>query len=250
MRAVIWFTVLVILILVGGLVFVGGEELFHLFEQKRMSPRPIQEMNSQDVEKIDLPAPKKASSTSFEEVVAGRRSRRSFKSKELSLEHISQLLWVAQGITDKEKRYRAAPSAGALYPLELYLVVGGGGVENLGSGVYHYIPEAHSLEKLLADDLVSNLAQKCLGQNFIADAPVSLVITTDYSRVTGKYGERGRRYVHMEAGHAAQNVYLQGESLGLGTVTVGAFEDEEIIELLQLPSEHKPLYVMPIGYPK
>ncbi len=202
---------------------------------------------------IPLPAPKTRGEMSLEEAIQKRRSKREFLDKPLTLEQVSQILWVAQGITDEQSGYRAAPSAGALYPLEVYLVVGEGGVDPPladGAGVYHYLPENHSLEKLLEGDVRQDLMRASLGQSFIADAPVDLVIAAEYERTTGKYGERGIRYVHMEVGHAAQNVYLQVTALGLGTVTIGAFDDEEVARVLHLPSEHEPLCVMPVGHLK
>jgi SagB-type dehydrogenase family enzyme len=182
----------------------------------------------------------------LEEAILKRRSRRDFRDSPLTLWEISQVLWAAQGITDKTG-LRAAPSAGALYPLDLYLVVGREGVEGLGEGVYHYLPQSHSLEPTLEGDVRQTLARLSLGQMSIAEAPLSLLITAEYERTTEKYGDRGVRYVHMEAGHVGQNVYLQAEALGLGTVTIGAFQDEEISKALNLPRSYRPLYVMPIG---
>lgn len=199
---------------------------------------------------ILLPPPKTSGEMSLEEAIRERRSQRSFSDKPLTLEHISQILWAAQGVTDPQSGFRAAPSAGALYPLEIYLVFGENGVRGLDVGIYHYLPEDHSLEKLLEKDLRKDLAEACLGQDFIAEAPVNLIIAAEYEKTTGKYGERGIRYVHMEVGHAAENVYLEATALGLGTVAVGAFDDEEVSKVLRLPLEHEPLYVMPIGYPK
>jgi SagB-type dehydrogenase family enzyme len=186
---------------------------------------------------------------SLEEAILERRSRRDFKDSPLTLAEVSQIVWAAQGITD-DTGLRAAPSAGALYPLDLYLVVGEQGVEGLGEGVYHYLPQSHSLELALQGDVRQALARLSLDQTFIAEAPLSLVITAEYERTAKKYGERGARYVHMEAGHVGQNVYLQAEALGLGTVTVGAFQDEKIAQALNLPPSYRPLYVMPIGHPE
>jgi SagB-type dehydrogenase family enzyme len=198
---------------------------------------------------ISLPEPRLKGEMSLEEAILERRSTRDFKDSPLTMAEVSQILWAAQGITD-ETGLRAAPSAGALYPLDLYLVVGEQGVEGLGEGVYHYLPQGHSLELSLQGDLRQTLARLSLDQTFIAEAPVSFLITAEYERTTWKYGDRGVRYVDMEAGHVAQNVYLQAEALGLGTVTVGAFEDEKIAEALDLPSSYRPLYVMPIGHPQ
>jgi len=184
---------------------------------------------------------------SLEEVVSKRRSRREFKDVPLTLEQVSQILWAAQGITDPNG-LRAAPSAGALYPLDLYLAVGRQAVEGLAEGAYHYAPRGHALERILEGDVREAVARAAAEQMFIAGAPVILIITGEYERTTWKYSDRGVRYVHMEAGHVAQNVYLQAEALGLGTVTAGAFQDEELSRILGLPTERRPLYIMPIGY--
>lgn len=221
----------------------GGEE------DAPATPTPNPSPTSEEMPTIALPDPRLKGEMSLEEAILKRRSRRSFRDSPLTLGEISQVLWAAQGITG-ETGLRAAPSAGALYPLDLYLVVGKEGVEGLDEGVYHYVPQSHSLEPTLEGDVRQTLARLSLQQMSIADAPLSLLITAEYERTTGKYGDRGVRYVHMEAGHAGQNVYLQAEALGLGTVVIGAFQDEEISEALNLPRSYRPLYVMPIGHPK
>jgi SagB-type dehydrogenase family enzyme len=221
----------------------GGEE------EAPATPTPSSSLPTLGTPPISLPDPRLKGEMSLEEAILNRRSRRDFKDSPLTLGEVSQILWAAQGITD-ETGLRAAPSAGALYPLDLYLVVGERGVEGLGEGVYHYLPQSHSLQLTLTGDVRQTLARLSVEQMFIAEAPLSLVITAEYERTTKKYGERGVRYVHMEAGHVAQNVYLQAEALGLGTVTVGAFQDEEIARALNLPPNYMPLYVMPIGHPE
>ena len=198
------------------------------------------------IKSIQLPAPSAEGKMSLEAAIEKRRSRRRFEDKALKLAQISQILWAAQGITEKGGIKRAAPSAGALYPLEIYLVVRK--VEGLEAGVYHYNPAKHTIDLILKGNYQNPLARACLGQMFIADAPVCIVITAEYERTTVKYGRRGIRYVHMEAGHAGQNICLQVVSLGLGTVSVGAFQDEEVSRVLNLPKAHRPLYVFPIGY--
>ncbi len=246
--------IFVAFLILGGLVFWSRN--YKMKEEEAASGDSVKEtpFQSEDMkmhdERVQLPSPRKESDISVEEAIQGRRSRRHFTSEPHALEELSQILWSAQGITDEAEGYRAAPSAGALYPLEVYVVVKEGGVEGLTAGVYHYLPENHSLEKILEKDLAGALARASLDQSFIGNAPISLVITAKYERTTGKYGERGRRYVHMEAGHAAQNVYLQVESLGLGTVVAGAFDDEKIKNLLQIPSSYEPLYIMAVGQPK
>ena len=193
---------------------------------------------------ITLPEPRHDSDFSVEQSMLLRRSVRSFPDEPLTLQEVSQLLWAVQGITDFMGR-RTAPSAGALYPLEIYVVVGN--VQDLSPGVYKYKPGPHSLEKVMDGDVRAELAGASLGQTSVRQGAVSFVITAIYERVTVKYGDRGVRYVHLEAGHATQNVCLQATALSLGTVTVGAFSDEQVTEVLNLPVEEKPLYVLPVG---
>ena len=195
-------------------------------------------------EEIKLPSPQLEGKMSVEEALARRRSRREFKDYSLTMGQVSQLLWSSQGITEENRDFRTAPSAGATYPLDIYLVVGKDKVENLKAGVYHYNPHHHSLTIILGEDWKRGLARACLRQRFIEDAPVSLVITAEFSRITNRYGKRGIYYAYMEAGHVGQNVYLQAESLGLGTVVIGAFYEEDVSQALNLPDQHIPLYVM------
>lgn len=201
-------------------------------------------------ERILLPPPKKEGRISLEETIQKRRSRRAFEDLPLSLEQVSQLLWAAQGITGEEGFFRSSPSAGATYPLTLWVVVGKRGVKGLKEGVYRYLPHPHALVFWLKNDLREGLARAALGQKFIAEAPLTLVISADYNRTTRRYGKRGIRYVHIEVGHVGENIYLQAEALGLGTVAVGAFWDEKVKSLLKLPREEDPLYLMPVGYPR
>jgi len=164
--------------------------------------RGVKEVKRNEAESslISLPTPRTKGEVSLEETIAKRRSRRDFLDKSLSLVQLSQILWSAQGITDPEEFKRAAPSAGALYPLEIYLVIGENGVEDLEAGVYHYLPQKHAMEIHQRGDLRRDLAQVALGQYFIAEAPLTLVVTAEYERTTGKYGERGNRYVQIEVG--------------------------------------------------
>jgi SagB-type dehydrogenase family enzyme len=196
---------------------------------------------------IPLPAPLLKGEVSLEEAVSRRRSRRGFKATPLTLEQVAQVLWAAQGITSPEG-LRAVPSAGALYALDLYVAVGGREAGELAAGVYHYDPQRHALEPTLEGDLRPTLARLAVGQTFLAETPLVLVITAEYERISQRYGDRAARYVHMEVGHAAQNVYLQAEALGLGTVVVGSFQDEAVSQALCLPAAHRPLYIMPVGH--
>lgn len=191
---------------------------------------------------ISLPEPKLKGTMSLEEAIQRRRSKRSYISQELTLEEISQLLWSVQGITDERMGFRAAPSAGALYPLEIYLVK--------ADGLYLYLPDGHRLKRLSEKDLRRPLAQAALWQGFVAQAPIDIVICAVYERVTSKYGKRGVRYTDIEVGHAAQNLHLQAVVLGLGSVPIGAFDDDAVKKVLSLPKDHQPLYIIPVGHVK
>ncbi len=193
---------------------------------------------------IRLPSPGLSGNVSVEETLQNRRSERSFTPAPLSLKEVSQLLWSAQGITSKWGG-RTAPSAGALYPLEIYLV--SGSVEGLQPGIYKYIPDGHELLTISEGDSRKQLASACLGQSWISDAPVSIVFAAVYERTTVKYGQRGIAYVHIEVGHAAQNVCLQAVALNLGAVSVGAFDDGMVKSIVGMVKEETPLYVIPVG---
>lgn len=194
--------------------------------------------------KIPLPSPETQSEVSVEQAIAERRSARDFTGQALEIDSVGQLLWAAQGVTSSQGG-RTAPSAGALYPLEVYIVAGK--LADLDPGVYRYRPDDHSLSLHLSGDVRIELA-RAARQAWIADAPMVLVIAAVYERTRRKYGSRTERYVHMEVGHVAQNIYLQTESLGLGTVMVGAFRDAEIQTVLHLPSREAPLALMPVGH--
>ena len=198
-------------------------------------------------EAIRLPPPAASGDMSVETALQKRRSVRDYQDGPLALADVSRLLWAAQGITS-ENGYRTAPSAGALYPLEVYLVAGR--VTDLPAGVYRYRPHGHKLVKTAGGDLRSELAGAALGQRAVRDGAVALVLAGVYERTTAKYGRRGVPYVHMEVGCAAQNVYLQAESLGLGTVFIGAFDDAKVKALLEMPDAQQPLGIMPIGKPE
>lgn len=195
---------------------------------------------------VKLPEPRFESDISVEEAFLKRRSEREYANSPLTLENVSQLLWAAQGITDP-RGFRTAPSAGGLYPLELYIVVGN--VENLPVGVYKYKTDAHELLKLGENDVREQLAVAS-GQSWVKEGAVCVVISAVYERTTQKYGERGIRYVHMEAGHAAQNIYLQAVALDLGTVTVGGFSSEAVKGIMGMPENEEPLYLIPVGKKK
>ncbi|MDD5555761.1 MAG: SagB/ThcOx family dehydrogenase [bacterium] len=194
---------------------------------------------------IALPAPALKGRLSVEEAVARRRSVREYRKEPLALAEVSQILWAAQGITERRQGLRAAPSAGATYPLEVFLVAGN--VTGLEAGVYRYLPARHALSRAFAGDVRRPLAAAALGQPWVRVAPATILIAAVYARTASRYGGRARRYIDMEVGHAGQNISLQAEALGLGTVAVGAFNDAEVKEVLRLPKEEEPLYLMPLG---
>ncbi|MCS7215202.1 MAG: SagB/ThcOx family dehydrogenase [Thermodesulfovibrio sp.] len=196
---------------------------------------------------INLPKPRTKGNLSLEETLNKRRSLREYSSEALTLTEVSQLLWSSQGITD-EKGRRTAPSAGALYPISVYLVAGN--VKNISSGLYKYEPHNHQLIKIKEGDIRDFLSKASLGQPWVRNAPINLVITAVYEITTRKYGERGIRYVHIEVGHAAQNVLLQAVALDLGAVPVGAFNDEDVKKILNLKETEQPLYIIPVGRKK
>ena len=195
-------------------------------------------------EHIKLPNPVLEGEYSVEMLLLQRRSMRSYQKSALNLAEVGQLLWSAQGISDAQG-LRTAPSAGALYPLKLFVVVGD--VNELSPGIYQYNPKDHSLLKTANGDLRKSLQKAALDQTCVGDAAIIFVFTAIYQRTTGKYGKRGVRYVHMEVGHAGQNLFLQAEGLGLGTVVVGAFDDDEVREALNLDTDVQPLSLMPVG---
>ena len=209
-----------------------------------MSPRA----KRSNLTPIKLPPPKLTGKTSVEEAIVKRRSSRKYKTQHLTLGQLSQILWAAQGITGAGS-VRAAPSAGATYPLEIFAVLGNKTVDDLMAGIYHYEVDLHSLICYVSGDLRQELARAALDQAFVAEAPINIVICAIYSRTSYTYGRRSERYVHMEVGHVGENIHLQAVALGLATVEVGAFDDEEVRKVLKLEEQIKPLYIMPLGKP-
>jgi len=204
---------------------------------------------------IKLPSPHLKGKVSLEETILRRRAVRRYRREPLDLSQLSQILWSAQGITGT-REFRAAPSAGATYPLEIFVFVGKQGVidseakqapEELQAGIYHYEADSHSLSLHKPADLRPDLARATLDQEFIIDAPVDIVVCALYHRTSYRYGRRGERYVHIEVGHVGENIHLQAVALGLATVEVGAFHDEEVRKVLGVEEQIKPLYIMPLG---
>ncbi len=203
-------------------------------------PMPTLPATSAKTQGIRLPAARSKGPLSLEETLLQRRSVRAYTAQPLSLEDIAQLFWAAQGVT-RPWGGRTAPSAGALYPLEIYAAT--------AQGVYHYLPDGHRAEVTTPEDVRQALWAAGLHQEALHQAPVIFVISAVYERTASKYGSRAERYVKLEAGHAAQNLLLQAVALNLGAVPIGAFDDEAVASALHLPAGEEPLYLIPVGYP-
>jgi SagB-type dehydrogenase family enzyme len=195
---------------------------------------------------VELPDPRRAGGLSLTEALSRRRTVREYAQEPLTIEALARMLWAGQGITGAGGR-RTAPSAGAIYPLRFYAVAGQ--VEKLPAGVYWYDPTRHALDLLIQGDRRTEVAAVALGQGWMADAPVMLVITAVMARAHVEYGNRAGRYVTLEVGHAAQNVMLEAVSLGLGTAAVGAFRDPALRDALGLAHGEEPLYILTLGRP-
>jgi SagB-type dehydrogenase family enzyme len=219
-------------------IFIAG----NFFCQDNREKRTMQNSES-DI--IQLPAPNYKSNTSVEEALQKRRSVREYRKEPLSLFEISQILWAAQGITDNTYGLRTAPSAGALYPIELYLVAAN--VKELTAGIYKYDQRKHTLKKTIEGDKRNEVSNAALRQDAIENSSAIVLITAIYERTSVKYGKRTERYVNMEVGHIGQNIYLQAVSLGLGTVMMGAFDDDALKKVLNLPVNEFPLAIYPLG---
>jgi SagB-type dehydrogenase family enzyme len=194
---------------------------------------------------IQLPLPNYDGNTSVEKALLDRRSVRNYSEGQLNLSELSQILWSAQGITDKTNGLRTSPSAGALYPLEIY--VAAANVKSLEPGLYKYNPHDHTLDLISEGDIRNDMSNASLKQGAITNSSAIIIITAIYERTSVKYGKRAERYVFMEAGHAGQNIYLQCVSLGLGTVMIGAFNDDALKKVLNLPDIEHPLALYPVG---
>ena len=222
--------------------------LMPFFSTKKALAGKIDSTPGKMAHKMNLPKPSFKGSVSVEAAIKHRRTIRSYQSKSLTLEQLSQIFWAAQGITEDRGYKRSAPSGGALYPMDIYGVVGENGVEKLNAGIYHYDPHKHAVLLVTEGDLRKDVARTAFSQMWIAESPLNLVITAEYSRITGKYRTRGKRYAMIEAGHIGQNIFLQAEALGLRAGIVGAFHDKDVNRIMRINRSHEPLLIMPLGY--
>ncbi len=240
--------------IISVFLFLGIAALLFMVGSRSMTPDPgnaaagleaISNNGNMEIgELINLPQPVLEGQVSVEEALRLRRSIRSYSSEALQLHELAQLLWSAQGITN-ERGFRTAPSAGATFPLEVFVVANN--VEDLTQGIYHYHPHDHQLEFLREEDVSRPLFRACLSQSMILDGGAVLVFAAVFERTTARYGARGERYVYNEIGHAGQNVHLQAAALNLGTVVIGAYRDDEVEEILGLGRDYRVLYLMPVG---
>lgn len=198
---------------------------------------------------LELPDPATGERGDVEGAIDARESRRSFASTPVSIEHVATLLWAVQGITHEQDGVplRAAPSAGATLPLVALLAVAPEGCDGLDAGLYRYEPEEHRLDRAIDGSVHAELTRAAHGQAVVDGAPATVALAADYDRTTRQYPDHGERYVHMEAGHAAQNALLACASRGLNACPVGAFDDDELADVLELPAELDPLYLVPFG---
>ncbi len=214
-------------------------------------PQPISTTDQRTViSTVSLPTPIIQGNMSVEQAIQNRRSVRHYNDQPLTLQDVSQILWAAQGITDKTQNLRSVPSGGQVYPLEVYIIVGKGGVTGLSEGVYHYNPYNNSLEQTSKRDARSDLSQAANGQVWVKQAPADVVITGDYNKMVAKYKDETlcTRFVNLEAGHAGENIYLEAEARDLVTVALGSFKDDSVHTILGLPDNENTIYIMPVGH--
>lgn len=202
------------------------------------------------MDKIKLTTGPLTEKLSLNETLKKRGSCRNFSGKPIFMNQLSSILWSGQGVlTHKQDMRRTAPSAGSTFPIELMVAVRKDGVEGLAQGIYHYLPDQHSLQKISEKDISEDIPPACFNQEYLRKASASILVASEESRTTRMYGERGQRYVYMESGAVMQNISLEAVEMGLGTVIVGAFDDAAVTGLFKL-EELKPLAIMPLGYPR
>jgi SagB-type dehydrogenase family enzyme len=236
------------LIIILIVIFIGVLGAYYFYQPSKSNSTITPNRNVINI--TYLPSPQLTGTMSVETAIQNRRSVRHYTSQGINLTDVSQILWSAQGITDNQSNLRAAPSAGQVYPLEMYVVVGNKTVTGLSPGVYHYVPSNNTLEKTLNGDLRSQLSSIADGQQAVDQAPVDFVITGNYQKMINKYKDPTlcTRFVDLEAGHAGENIYLEAGSRGLVTVAIGSFNETQMVQLMELPQNETPLYIFPMGH--
>jgi len=214
-------------------------------------PKPVEYSSRTVISTVNLPSPTLTGNMSVEQAIHDRQSVRTYSNESLTLKDVSQLLWAAYGVTRPSNNFKTVPSGGHTYPLEIYIIVGNGTVNGLDSGFYHYVPQNHSLEKVLNGDLREEFAKASHNQLWIKEAPINIVITGNDGKMINKYKDEklSIRFVDIEAGHSGQNIYLQAQAINLATVAIGSFYDDQVISLLHLPSNERIIYSFPVGHP-
>lgn len=211
-------------------------------------PQPVAPRGGGTVLKsISLPAAKLGGDAALSLMIARRRSIRQYTGEALRVDELSQIVWAAQGVTESKYGLRTAPSAGGTYPIELYLVAKSGGVSDLDAGVYHYAPRTHELELLHTGDFAAKLRAACVDQAWVEEAAINVVLTAAFERTTTRYGSRGIQYAFQETGHVGQNIYLAAASMDIGTSVIGAFDEDEVRNILGVGQDETPLYVFTVG---
>lgn len=229
--------IIVVPVLILAILFIV---LLHLYNDKNKGREVLMQANE-----YRLSEPVKKGDISLEEAISSRRSVRAYREEKIREKDISQLLWAAQGITDETTGFRTAPSAGALYPLEIYVAVSM--VDGIEAGLYKYNPSSHSLIFKKKGDIREDIYNVSLRQDSIKNAAAVIIYCAVFEKTAYRYGDRAAQYVYIETGHSAQNVYLQAAALNLGTVAIGAFDNDGIKKALDLPLQEEPVYLMPIG---
>lgn len=239
--------IILLIVVFIGVLFVY---LFYQNETNTTTTNSTYNPNRYVINVTYLPAPALSGNTSVETAIQNRRSVRSYSGDSVNITDLSQILWSAQGITDSTRNLRSVPSAGQVYPLEIYILTGQNSVAGLTEGVYLYVPSNNTIEKTVNGDLRSKLSSIATGQKAVSDAPIDVVITGNYPKMIDKYHDKElcTRFVDLEAGHAGENIYLQAESLGLVTVAIGSFDEVQMKQLLEIPENETPLYIFPIGH--
>lgn len=201
-----------------------------------------------DSKKIKLDKPSNLSKTTLNDVLKKRKSIRDFSKESISKEQLSYLLWASTGIQREEQgfEFRTAPSAGALYPIETYLVVNN--VEDISKGVYHYSIKEHTLEQLKSGDFGLKIAEAALEQEMCTEAAVVFIWTAIFARSKCKYGQRAYRYIYLDAGHMAENLALASVSLDLGSCQIAALFDDEVNKIIDVDGvKESVIYMSVVG---